>query len=74
MDNYHIQEEGRLRQEGKDVRATSREVRRLDLRDTASTLDERGKETDQTVMPNPPEILETWTGEKMRWIRGKRGG
>lgn len=46
---------------------------RFNLGNTTSALDERGKETDQTVMPDTTEIFETWTGKEMGWISCKKG-
>jgi hypothetical protein len=36
-------------------------------------LDDIGKATDQTVMPDPTEIFETWTGKEVGWINCERG-
>ena len=46
---------------------------RFNLGNTTSALDDIGKATDQTVMPDPTEIFETWTGKEVGWINCERG-
>lgn len=71
MTNGNINKKTQIKQKSKNIRASYRKMRRLNLRHSSDSLDKGSKTSDQTIVTDTTQVLETRTRQEVGRIRSK---